>query len=248
MPSESQGKQDLSRAPFENSPLVAWHSGRQNSTGHETSFRVIAYTGRFVEGVFGRKATSRPATTKRRVAQRFESVSSAIGLATLVNLSINASNRIMTAGFNYDLVENLTANVTSSYAWNAESEIKTANSVNYTYDGDGNRVQKSNGRASRQLSGNPTCRAAAAWRKNPGPAPVPLTSQPAAASADVPAGATVAVPADLAVISSPFLFISNLCFRSKPLTKSRAALPTAPGRLDASTLTVDSIVSSFRSR
>jgi RHS repeat-associated protein len=36
--------------------------------------------------------------------------------------------------------------VTSSYAWNAESEIKTANSVNYTYDGDGNRVQKSNGK------------------------------------------------------------------------------------------------------
>src|SRR2546430_7862036 len=51
--------------------------------------------------------------------------------------------------------------------------------------------------------------------------------------------ADVVVPTDLAVISSPFLFMSNLCFLSKPLTNSRAALPTAPGRLDASTLTVD---------
>ena len=36
--------------------------------------------------------------------------------------------------------------MTSSYAWNAESEIKTGGGVNYTYDGDGNRVQKSNGK------------------------------------------------------------------------------------------------------
>ena len=31
-------------------------------------------------------------------------------------------------------------------AWNAESEIKSAAGVNYTYDGDGNRVQKSSGK------------------------------------------------------------------------------------------------------
>ena len=37
-------------------------------------------------------------------------------------------------------------NTHNSYAWNAESEIKTAAGVNYTYDGDGNRVQKSNGK------------------------------------------------------------------------------------------------------
>jgi hypothetical protein len=75
-----------------------------------------------------------------------------------------------------------------------------------------------------------------------------LISQSAAASADLFVCASVVAPTDLAVISSPFLFISNLCFRSKPLTNSRAALATAPGRLDASTLTVDSTVSSFRSR
>jgi RHS repeat-associated protein len=33
-----------------------------------------------------------------------------------------------------------------TYSWNAESEIKSAASVDYTYDGDGNRVQKSNGK------------------------------------------------------------------------------------------------------
>jgi hypothetical protein len=48
---ETVSQQDLSRASFEISPFVAWHSGRQNSTGRETSFWVIAYTVRFVEEV-----------------------------------------------------------------------------------------------------------------------------------------------------------------------------------------------------
>jgi RHS repeat-associated protein len=34
----------------------------------------------------------------------------------------------------------------NTYGWNAESEIKSAAGVNYTYDGDGNRLQKSNGK------------------------------------------------------------------------------------------------------
>jgi RHS repeat-associated protein len=75
-----------------------------------------------------------------------ESVLSAIDLASPLNLTVGTNNRITTGGFSYDLAGNLTADVTSSYAWNAESEIKTANSVNYTYDGDGDRVQKSNGK------------------------------------------------------------------------------------------------------
>src|SRR6266850_4629698 len=74
-----------------------------------------------------------------------------------------------------------------------------------------------------------------------------VACQPAAASVDFFAGASVAAPTVLAVISSPFLFISNLCLRSKPLTNSRVALATPPGRLDASTLTVDSTVPSVRS-
>jgi RHS repeat-associated protein len=38
------------------------------------------------------------------------------------------------------------SDVTNSYVWNAESEIKTAGGLNYSYDGDGDRVQKSNGK------------------------------------------------------------------------------------------------------
>jgi RHS repeat-associated protein len=34
----------------------------------------------------------------------------------------------------------------NSYLWNAESEIKTAGGLNYSYDGDGDRVEKSNGK------------------------------------------------------------------------------------------------------
>jgi RHS repeat-associated protein len=70
----------------------------------------------------------------------------ATGSATPLNLAINGNNQITTAGFTYDASGNLTADVTSAYAWNAESEIKTAAGVNYTYDGDGNRLQKSNGK------------------------------------------------------------------------------------------------------
>jgi RHS repeat-associated protein len=45
-----------------------------------------------------------------------------------------------------DAAGNMTGDGTNAYGFNAESEIKSAASVNYTYDGDGNRVQKSNGK------------------------------------------------------------------------------------------------------
>jgi RHS repeat-associated protein len=38
------------------------------------------------------------------------------------------------------------ADGTNTYTWNAESQITKATGVNYTYDGDGDRVQKSNGK------------------------------------------------------------------------------------------------------
>jgi hypothetical protein len=41
---------------------------------------------------------------------------------------------------------NVLADGTNTYAWNAESEIKTAAGVTYTYDGDGKRVEKSSGK------------------------------------------------------------------------------------------------------
>jgi RHS repeat-associated protein len=61
-------------------------------------------------------------------------------------LPVNANNQITTTGFKYDLAGNETSDVTSAYVWNADNEIKTAAAITYTYDGDGNRVQKSNGK------------------------------------------------------------------------------------------------------
>jgi hypothetical protein len=35
----------------------------------------------------------------------------------------------------------------NTYTWNSEDQLKTAAGVTYTYDGDGHRVEKSNGKA-----------------------------------------------------------------------------------------------------
>jgi RHS repeat-associated protein len=56
------------------------------------------------------------------------------------------TNQFTTTGFSYDASGNVLADGTNTYAWNAESQIKTATGVSYTYDGDGDRVQKSNGK------------------------------------------------------------------------------------------------------
>ena len=55
--------------------------------------------------------------------------------------SYTANNRI--SGYSYDAAGNLLKDVTSTYAWNAESEMKTGGGVGYLYDGQGNRVEKS---------------------------------------------------------------------------------------------------------
>jgi len=39
----------------------------------------------------------------------------------------------------------MTSNGGANYTYNAESQLATAGGVTYTYDGDGNRVKKSNG-------------------------------------------------------------------------------------------------------
>jgi hypothetical protein len=56
------------------------------------------------------------------------------------------SNQLLATGFAYDAAGNMTGDGAYTYGFNAESEIKSAAGVNYTYDGDGNRVQKSNGK------------------------------------------------------------------------------------------------------
>jgi RHS repeat-associated protein len=75
-------------------------------------------------------------------------LSSAYNGCTQESLSVTATanNQLSATGFTYDAAGNMTADSVNSYGFNAESEIKSAAGVNYTYDGDGNRVQKSNGK------------------------------------------------------------------------------------------------------
>ncbi len=75
-------------------------------------------------------------------------VSTAYNGCTQENLSVsvNANNQITSTGFSYDASGNFLTDSRNTYTWNGESEIKSAAGVNYTYDGDGDRVQKSNGR------------------------------------------------------------------------------------------------------
>ncbi|HXP68610.1 MAG TPA: RHS repeat-associated core domain-containing protein [Candidatus Dormibacteraeota bacterium] len=63
-----------------------------------------------------------------------------------LNVGVNSNNQITGTGFSYDASGNFLTDSHNTYSWNAESEIKSAAGVNYTYDGDGNRVQKSNGK------------------------------------------------------------------------------------------------------
>jgi len=67
---------------------------------------------------------------------------------TQESLSVTAltNNQLSATGFAYDAAGNMTGDSVNTYGFNAESEIKSAAGVNYTYDGDGNRVQKSNGK------------------------------------------------------------------------------------------------------
>jgi RHS repeat-associated protein len=48
--------------------------------------------------------------------------------------------------FGYDASGNATGDGTFTYLWDGESQLKSANGVNYLYDGDGRRVSKSNGK------------------------------------------------------------------------------------------------------
>lgn len=66
--------------------------------------------------------------------------------APMLSLTVNSNNRITNTAFSYELAGNMTGDGSFSYTWNAESQIKAAAGVTYSYDGDGNRVQKSNGK------------------------------------------------------------------------------------------------------
>ena len=63
-----------------------------------------------------------------------------------LSLGVNTKNQITNTGFTYDASGNVLTDGVTSYAWDAESQIKTAAGVGYTYDGDGNRLKKSSGK------------------------------------------------------------------------------------------------------
>ena len=67
---------------------------------------------------------------------------------TQENLAVSATtnNQLSSTGFSYDTSGNMLTDGANTYGYNAESEIKSAAGVNYTYDGDGNRVEKSSGK------------------------------------------------------------------------------------------------------
>lgn len=72
--------------------------------------------------------------------------SSAYTGCTQESLSVSVSNNNQISSFSYDAAGNVLNDTRNAYVWNAESEIKTGAGVNYTYDADGNRVQKSSGK------------------------------------------------------------------------------------------------------
>ena len=67
----------------------------------------------------------------------------ATGTAIPFTLTVGTNNQITSALFTYDASGNELTDATSTYAWNAESEMKSGGGVTYVYDGRGNRVEKS---------------------------------------------------------------------------------------------------------
>ncbi len=64
----------------------------------------------------------------------------------MTGISATSSNQLSATGLTYDTSGNVLTDGVNTYAWNAESEMKTGTGVNYAYDGDGNRLQKSSGK------------------------------------------------------------------------------------------------------
>jgi len=67
---------------------------------------------------------------------------------TQESLSVTAlsNNQLSATGYTYDASGNMLTDGRNTYTWNAENQLKTAAGVTYTYDGDGHRVEKSNGK------------------------------------------------------------------------------------------------------
>jgi len=62
------------------------------------------------------------------------------------SVTATADNQLPSSAATYDAAGNTLNDNFNIYQWNAESEIKSAAGVNYTYDGDGDRLEKSSGK------------------------------------------------------------------------------------------------------
>jgi RHS repeat-associated protein len=68
------------------------------------------------------------------------------GSAPMLSATVGTNNQITNTGFSYDAAGNVLADGSNSYSWDGASQLKTAAGVTYTYDGDGRRAEKSNGK------------------------------------------------------------------------------------------------------
>jgi RHS repeat-associated protein len=62
------------------------------------------------------------------------------------SLTATGNNQLPSSAATYDASGNVLNDNFNIYQWNAESEIKNAAGVTYTYDGDGDRLEKSSGK------------------------------------------------------------------------------------------------------
>jgi RHS repeat-associated protein len=64
------------------------------------------------------------------------------GCTQTVMAAVTADGNNHISAFSYDAAGNATGETGFTYAWDAESQLKSAGGVNYAYDGDGHRVAK----------------------------------------------------------------------------------------------------------
>jgi len=64
----------------------------------------------------------------------------------MLSIGVNGNNQITNPGFSYDPSGNMLTDGSFSYTHDAENRLTSTAGVTYTYDGDGKRVQKSNGK------------------------------------------------------------------------------------------------------
>jgi RHS repeat-associated protein len=68
------------------------------------------------------------------------------GATETITSAVTADNYNHISSMSYDPSGNTLTDGSNAYTWNAESEMNTAAGVTYTYDGDGRRASKSNGK------------------------------------------------------------------------------------------------------